>query len=74
MITLAQRFYIDTRTGSTVPLPRAGTSMENPFVFDACAREIKSLAERGCVDIVSERRSDSGGDGLITELVFKKLC
>ncbi len=73
MITLAHRLYMDTKAGATVPLHRSGTGLENPFVFDACARDIKALADLGCVDIVSEQRGKLHHEDLITDLVFKKL-
>ena len=73
MITLARRFYMDTEVGSTTPLPRAGTGMENPFVFDASAREIKALAAQGLVHIDTERTGAASGAVLITDLVFTRL-
>jgi hypothetical protein len=73
MKTIAWRFYLDTEPGSTVRLPKAGTRMENPYVFDASAQDIKVLAAQGCVNIVSERREGLAGDSLITDLVFTKI-
>ena len=33
-------------------LPRAGFTLENPFVYDAVARELKAMADQGLVEIV----------------------
>jgi hypothetical protein len=46
--------YRDADIGSTIALPKAGTRLENRYVFDASAREIKALAARRLVEIVSE--------------------
>ena len=47
--------------------------MENPYVFDASAQDIKVLAAQGCVHIDSERREGLAGDSLITDHVFTKI-
>jgi hypothetical protein len=73
MNTIVSRLYREAPIGSTVVLPKAGTSLENPFVYDASAHDIKALAKRGLVQIVSERKTTVGGEALISELVFTRL-
>jgi len=73
MRTLAQGIYASADIGTEVTLPHCGSWLENPQVYDASAREIKDLAERGLVRIVSERTVVSGDQSLITDLVFSKL-
>jgi hypothetical protein len=73
MRTLAEGIYRNASIGSVVKLPKSGSWLENAYVYDASAREIKALAKRGLVQIVSERTADSGDGDLITELVFTKL-
>ncbi len=72
MQTLAQRAYLDSDFGALIELPIAGTALENPYVYDSSAREIKAMAGRGLVKIVDERRVD-GREGLIERLTFTRL-
>ena len=72
MQTLAQRAYLDSEFGSLSELPSAGSALENPYVYDASAREIKAMASEGMVRIVDERHVD-GRDGLISRLTFTRL-
>jgi len=71
--TIAWRIYMDAEVGATTRLHRSGTGLENPFVYDASARELKGLAAQGLVRIVDERSTRRGGDEVITELTFDKL-
>jgi hypothetical protein len=65
---------MDTDIGATAALPRAGTALENPLVYDASAQDIRVLAEQGRVKIVREVRGTlEGGTAITTELVFTKL-
>lgn len=72
MQTLAQRTYLDSEFGSLSELPAAGTPLENPYVYDSSAREIKAMAGEGLVEIVDERHV-GGLDGLIDRLTFTRL-
>ena len=72
MGTLAESAYRESEFGTPIELPRVGSHLENPYVYDASARELKQMAARGLVSIVDERYSDSRG-GLISRLVFKRL-
>jgi len=71
--TLARSTYLDSEFGVPQELARAGSSLENPFVFDAAAREIKQMAEQGLVEIVSERLASHDLESLIDRLTFKRL-
>jgi len=73
MRTLAQTAYVDSEPGSLSELPSVGTSLENPHVYDASARELKAMASQGLVKIVEERRSTDEPDALISRLIFKRL-
>jgi hypothetical protein len=73
MRSFAQRVYLESDFGALVDLPRAGTSLENPYVFDAFAREFEAMAAQGLVKIVDERRRDDGSDKLICALTFERL-
>jgi hypothetical protein len=72
MQTLAQSAYLDSEFGTLSELPSAGSALENPFVYDAAARELKAMAAKGLVRIVDERRSEHP-DELISRLTFQRL-
>ena len=62
--------YLDSEPGVLTPLVAAGTSLENPYVYDSAARELKVLAEAGLVEIADERRT---GDALIGAISFRRI-
>lgn len=72
MATLAEAVFIESGFGVECELPRHGCALENPYVFDASARELKALAERGEVDIVSENSILVGHEMLINQLRFRR--
>jgi hypothetical protein len=73
MQTLAQSAYLDSEPGALSELPSVGTSLENPYVYDASAREMKAMASQGLVKIIEEQRSEGGLGGLIRRLTFERL-
>jgi hypothetical protein len=73
MHTLAQSAYLDSSFGVDEELPRAGSALENPYVFDASARELKVMAAKGLVDIVEERTTRVAGEVLIDRLRFRRI-
>ena len=73
MRTLARTVYLDSELGVVNELPRAGSALENPLVFDDAAREIKQLAEQGLVEIVAEHRHDTLTGSLIDKLRFRRV-
>ena len=72
MQTLAQTAYLDSEPGALSELPSVGTSLENPYVYDASAKEMKEMASQGLVKIVEEQRSGRLGE-LISRLTFERL-
>ena len=73
MRTLAQSAYLESEFGALSELPTAGSSLENPYVYDASARELKAMASQGLLRIVDERRRSDGFSGLISRLTFQRL-
>ena len=73
MRTLAQHVYFDSSFDTLSELPNAGSSLENPYVYDSIARELKEMASRGLLKIVDERRLERGQDDLISKLTFQRL-
>lgn len=72
MKTLADAVFLDSRLDSDSELPHAGSALENPYVYDASAREIKAMAERGLVEIVHETSRQIAGEALISHLTFRR--
>jgi hypothetical protein len=73
MRTLARSVYLDSEFGIAQELPRAGSALEVPLVFDACAKELKQMADEGLVQILDEHTADGPRPSLIDRLVFKRL-
>ena len=73
MNTVAQSIYSEASIGTTIALPKAGTPLENRYVFDSSAREIKAMAGRGLVNVVSERRASEHESALITDIRFVRV-
>jgi hypothetical protein len=73
MPTLAHAAYLESSFGAVSELPHAGSPLENPFVYDDAAREIKQLADRGLVEIVAQRTVRHADEELIEHLIFKRL-
>ena len=73
MHTLAHSAYLDSEFGVPQELPKAGSSLENPYVFDATAKELKAMAERGLVRILEERTASGAQEELIDRLSFMRL-
>jgi hypothetical protein len=73
MRTLAQSAYIESEFGILCELPSVGTPLENPYVYDASARELKAMASQGLVRIVEERSHRAGQGELISRLTFERL-
>ncbi len=73
MRTLADHVYLDSSLGTLSELPNAGSTLENPYVYDSIAKDLKEMASRGLLKIVDERRSEPGQGGLIRKLTFQRL-
>lgn len=73
MRALAQSVCLESDFGTLSELPCAGSPLENPYLYDACANELKSMAARGLVRIVEEQRTAHGHEGLIRRLTFERL-
>jgi hypothetical protein len=70
--TLAESLFVDSVYGVECELPRAGSALENPYVYDASARELKALAERGLIEVVKEQTVTMGDEILISRFSFKR--
>ena len=73
MRTLAQSIFIECSFGVERELPHAGSALENPYVYDASARELKVMADRGLIEVVAEQSRVVNNEALIGQLSFRRL-
>jgi hypothetical protein len=73
MSTIASQLLRETPLGTSSRLPRAGTSLENPWVYDAVGRELRELAKQGLIEVVAEREEPVGESRLLTDFEFKRV-
>ena len=73
MGTIAMSVFLDSAFGADTVLPKVGSALEHPLVFDSAAREFHVLAEQGRVEILQEHVANIGGESLIDWLRFRRL-
>jgi hypothetical protein len=73
MRSLVESIYADSTPGVLRELDAAGTTLENPYVYDSAARELKAMADKGLVRIVREERRSDSRDKLIESITFARL-
>ena len=73
MPTIAETEYALSEIGLPRDLCRAGTSLENPFVYDSTARELRAMAAIGKVEILSESTIHDSHQELITAVTFRRV-
>lgn len=73
MPSFVESVYLDSEIGIPTELESAGTCIENAFAYDSAARDLKAMADKGLVKIVSERLSQWSSDVLIRRISFEKL-
>jgi hypothetical protein len=71
--SLTRSIYLESRPGVPTLLRPAGTALENPYVYDSVARELKELASRGLVRIEAEEALDDSDEPLIARFTFTRL-
>ena len=53
--SLVRSIYLESELGVPTDLDAAGTALENPYVYDSVARDLKGMADEGLVKIVREQ-------------------
>ena len=72
MGSIAMSVFLDSEFGADTELPKAGSSLELPLVFDSAAREFHALADQGRVKILQDV-ANVGGEPMIDRLRFRRL-
>ena len=70
---LSQTLFQDSELGVLTELPRAGTTLELPLVYDRVAGDLCKMAREGALEVVSRDVETVQGEELITHLAFKRL-
>jgi hypothetical protein len=70
---LVQAVYLESEFGVLTDLEAAGSALENPYVYDSAARELKSMADKGLVKIIRERVRHGAEEPLIGHISFTRL-
>jgi hypothetical protein len=73
MTLIADSLVRSSPVGSKAVLPRAGTTLENAYVYDAVARDLQAVAQRGHLEITALKTEAVGGEQLIRHLEFRRL-
>ncbi len=74
MASLTHRLLLEAPIGEDVELPRNGTSLEIPQVYDAVARDLLRHARAGRVHIQLMVPPAADDGVLIRRLVFRRLA
>lgn len=71
---MAMRLLLESPLGVDVELPRGGTSLEIPQVYDAVARDLLKTAREGRIAIVQTVPAPVSAGELVQRLVFRRLA
>lgn len=74
MGTISKDLFLDSAVGDLVELPRCGTALELPWVYDGVAADICELAQTGQVELIDRQVQQVHGEQLITHLAFRRLA
>jgi len=73
MTSMSRSIYLAADVGVPTDVLPAGSSLENPYVYDSVARELKSMAEEGLLEVVSEESRPGDSGRLIERISFARL-
>lgn len=73
MTSLSRSIYLSAKVGVPTDVSPAGSSLENPYVYDSVARELKAMAAEGLLQVVSEASRPDASEPLIGRIRFARL-
>ena len=73
MRTLSRSIFLSADVGKSVDVEPAGTPLENPYVYDSVARELKAMEQEGLLRVVNEKSRQGNVDGPIDRISFVRL-
>ena len=73
MRTLSTRIFLSADIGVPIEVEAAGTGLENPYVYDSVARDLKAMERQGLLRVVDEKCRQGNADGPIDRISFVRL-
>ncbi|HLO96823.1 MAG TPA: hypothetical protein VK195_21150 [Burkholderiaceae bacterium] len=73
MGTISRALFLESRIGELVELPRCGSALELPWVYDRVAEDICAMEKSGQVEVIARQVRQVQGETLITHLAFRRL-
>jgi hypothetical protein len=73
MRSLSTTLYLAADVGVPTDVEPSGTALENPYVYDSVARELKAMAREGLLQVVSESRRQDAAEARIDRISFVRL-
>jgi hypothetical protein len=73
MRSLSTSIYLEADVGVATDVEPAGTPLENPYVYDSVARELKAMERDGLLRVVSERYRQGDAEAPIDRISFVRL-
>jgi len=73
MSDLAGSIYLESSPGVPISLRPAGNALENAYVYDSVARDLKALAGQGLLRIDAEESRQLAADTVICRIAFTRL-
>ncbi|HUP05790.1 MAG TPA: hypothetical protein VMU47_01480 [Caldimonas sp.] len=70
---LVRSIVLDSPIGQRTRLASAGSSLENPYVYDSVARDLEELARDGLVEILEVTLRKDVNEPLVGAIAFKRL-
>jgi hypothetical protein len=73
MRSLSTTIFLTADVGVPTDVEPAGTPLENPYVYDSVARDLKAMAEDGLLRVLSETRKPGLAEAPIDRISFMRL-
>jgi hypothetical protein len=73
MRTLSTQIFLSADIGVPIDVEAAGTALENPYVYDSVARDLKAMERQGLLRVVDEKCLQGRSDGPIDRISFVRL-
>jgi hypothetical protein len=73
MRTLSTQIFLSADVGVPIDVEAAGTALENPYVYDSVARELKAMERQGLLRVVDESVRQGDADAPIDRISFIRL-
>lgn len=73
MRTLSTTIFLSADVGVPVDVEAAGSPLENPYVYDSVARDLKAMEREGLLQVVDEKWHQGDVEKQIDRISFVRL-